>query len=457
MYYVMSLSRFLAVVISPRHPQIFLNCHTRSAVWWVPLFVPPSRATRAADASDWVHRLSPRLVLSLPCKKQLGLASSSVLNAQQFSGFNSHWHSLCLKSRTPAPTRPRAANRVVVAQAGTYKVAILGAAGGVGEPLSLLIKMSPLVSTLHLYDIASVKGVAADLSHCNTPAQVAGFTGKDELAGCLSGADLVVIAAGVPRRKPGVTLDDLFVTNAGVVKELAEAVADHAPPGALVHVVTQPVDAVVPVAAEALKRKGAYDPRRLFGVTTLAVVRANALVAARKGLPLADVDVPVVGGHAGATALPLLSKARPKAAAAFTDEEAEELTARVRNAGTEVVEAKAASAGGGEEEGSSSSSATLSAAYAAARFVEASLRGLAGDGDVYECAYVQSQLVAELPFFASRVKLGRDGVEEVVGSELKGLTDYEARALEALKPQLKASIDRGVAYVQQQPTTAALN
>jgi malate dehydrogenase len=58
------------------------------------------------------------------------------------------------------------------ARAAAYKVAVLGAAGGIGQPLSLLIKMSPLVSDLHLYDIANVKGVVADLSHCNTPAKV---------------------------------------------------------------------------------------------------------------------------------------------------------------------------------------------------------------------------------------------------------------------------------------------
>ncbi|XP_062190095.1 malate dehydrogenase, chloroplastic-like [Phragmites australis] len=374
---------------------------------------------------------------SVPRKKQPRLGAST-FNAQQFSGSSSHWHAVNLRSRVP---RPRAANRAVVAQAGSYKVAILGAAGGIGQPLSLLIKMSPLVSALHLYDIANVKGVTTDLSHCNTPAQVAGFTGKDELAGSLAGVDVVVIPAGVPR-KPGMTRDDLFGINAGIVKELVEAVADNAP-GALIHIISNPVNSTVPIAAEVLKQKGVYDPRKLFGVTTLDVVRANAFVAASKSLPLADVDVPVVGGHARATILPLLSKARPKTS--FTDEEAEELTARIQNAGTEVVEAKA---GAG--------SATLSMAYAAARFVDASLRGLDGDADVYECSYVQSQ-VTELPFFASRVKLGRDGVEEVVGSELRGLSDYEARALEALKPQLKASIDKGIAYVQHQPTAAALN
>ena len=52
------------------------------------------------------------------------------------------------------------------------KVAILGAAGGIGQPLALLMKLNPLVSSLSLYDIAGTVGVAADVSHINTPALV---------------------------------------------------------------------------------------------------------------------------------------------------------------------------------------------------------------------------------------------------------------------------------------------
>lgn len=52
------------------------------------------------------------------------------------------------------------------------KVALLGAAGGIGQPLSLLLKMNSMIDELTLYDIANVKGVAADLSHCNTPVKV---------------------------------------------------------------------------------------------------------------------------------------------------------------------------------------------------------------------------------------------------------------------------------------------
>ncbi|XP_074567624.1 malate dehydrogenase, chloroplastic-like [Curcuma longa] len=321
----------------------------------------------------------------------------------------------------------------------SFKVAVLGAAGGIGQPLGLLIKMSPLVSALHLYDIANVKGVAADLSHCNTPSQVLDFTGPSELANCLKGADVVVIPAGVPR-KPGMTRDDLFNINAGIVKTLIEAVADNCP-DAFIHIISNPVNSTVPIAAELLKQKGVYNPKKLFGVTTLDVVRANTFIAQKKELKLIDVDVPVVGGHAGITILPLLSKTRPTVT--FSDEEIKELTVRIQNAGTEVVEAKA---GAG--------SATLSMAYAAARFVESSLRALDGDGDVYECSFVQSELT-ELPFFASRVKLGQKGIEAFVSTDLEGLSEYESKALEALKPELKASIEKGMAFVHKTAATAA--
>lgn len=89
------------------------------------------------------------------------------------------------------------------------------AGGGIGQPLSLLLKMNKLVTELALYDIAGTPGVAADLSHCNTPVKVTAHTEAGELPTCLEGCDLVVIPAGVPR-KPGMTRDDLFNTNAGV-------------------------------------------------------------------------------------------------------------------------------------------------------------------------------------------------------------------------------------------------
>jgi malate dehydrogenase len=66
----------------------------------------------------------------------------------------------------------------------------------------------------------------------------------------------------------------------------------------------------VPIAAETLKRLGVYDPKRLFGVTTLDVVRAKTFYAEKAGVDVDKVDVPVVGGHAGVTILPLFSQVR---------------------------------------------------------------------------------------------------------------------------------------------------
>ncbi|XP_042429724.1 malate dehydrogenase, mitochondrial-like [Zingiber officinale] len=312
------------------------------------------------------------------------------------------------------------------------KVAILGAAGGIGQPLALLMKLNPLVSNLSLYDIAGTPGVAADVSHINTRAQVAGYAGEDQLGTALEGSDVVIIPAGVPR-KPGMTRDDLFKINAGIVKSLCTAIAKYCP-NAVVNMISNPVNSTVPIASEVFKKAGTYDEKKLFGVTTLDVVRAKTFYAGKAKVPVADVNVPVVGGHAGITILPLFSQATP-VSNDLSHEDIKALTKRTQDGGTEVVEAKAGKG-----------SATLSMAYAGAIFADACLKGLNGAPDIVECSFVQSS-VTELPFFASKVKLGKNGVEEVFG--LGSLSDYEKEGLENLKPELKASIEKGIKFAQE--------
>lgn len=209
--------------------------------------------------------------------------------------------------------------------------------------------------------------------------------GEDQLGEALKGADVVIIPAGVPR-KPGMTRDDLFKINAGIVKALVEACGKHcpkvraassqagldacswqlfaevteslpciiqadSPPSpiavaqALLNIISNPVNSTVPIAAETLKRLGVYDEKRVLGVTTLDVVRclphlviwllwrclsrlaatlmytpprvssawqvrAKTFYAEKAGLDVSKVDVPVVGGHAGVTILPLFSQVR---------------------------------------------------------------------------------------------------------------------------------------------------
>lgn len=311
------------------------------------------------------------------------------------------------------------------------KVAVLGAAGGIGQPMALLLKQSPLVSHLALLDIVNTPGVAADLSHISTKAKVTSHQGADELKGALEGCDAVAIPAGVPR-KPGMTRDDLFNTNASIVQNLAEACAKYCPK-AIICIISNPVNSTVPIASEAYKKAGVYDPARILGVTTLDIVRANTFVAEAKGLNVDEVSVPVIGGHSGVTILPLLSQVSPKVS--FTQDEIEKLTDRIQNAGTEVVNAKA---GAG--------SATLSMAYAGSQFVCSVLEALNGKTGVTQCAFIKSD-VTDSSYFATPLELGKDGVAKNLG--MGELSDYEKKKMEEVLPELHKNIQKGEAFANK--------
>jgi malate dehydrogenase len=189
------------------------------------------------------------------------------------------------------------------------KAAVLGAAGGIGQPLSLLMKSCHLIDELALYDVVNTPGVAADLSHISTPAITTGYLPKDDgLKKALEGCDLVIIPAGIPR-KPGMTRDELFNVNAGIVRDLVTGVANYCPK-AFVLIISNPVNSTVPIACEILKAHNVFDARRVFGVTTLDVVRASTFTAQVVGeMDPRKLTIPVVGGHSGETIVPLLSQA----------------------------------------------------------------------------------------------------------------------------------------------------
>lgn len=310
------------------------------------------------------------------------------------------------------------------------KVAVLGAAGGIGQALALLLKTQlPAGSKLSLYDIAPVTpGVAVDLSHIPTAVEIKGFAGEDPTP-ALVGADVVLISAGVAR-KPGMDRSDLFNINAGIVRNLIEKVAVTCPK-ALVGIITNPVNTTVAIAAEVMKKAGVYDKNRLFGVTTLDVIRSETFIAELKGLNVADVKINVIVGHSGVTILPLLSQVE---GVTFSDEEVASLTKRIQNAGTEVVEAKA---GGG--------SATLSMGQAACRFGMSLVRGLQGEANVVECAYVDGGS-EHAEFFAQPVLLGKNGIEKVL--PYGEVSAFEANARDSMLDTLKGDIKLGVDFVK---------
>ena len=311
------------------------------------------------------------------------------------------------------------------------KVAVLGAAGGIGQALALLLKTQlPSGSELSLYDIAPVTpGVAVDLSHIPTAVKIKGFAGEDATP-ALEGAELVLISAGVAR-KPGMDRSDLFNVNAGIVKNLVQQIAKTCPK-ACIGIITNPVNTTVAIAAEVLKKAGVYDKNKLFGVTTLDIIRSNTFVAELKGKQPTDIDVPVIGGHSGVTILPLLSQIP---GVSFSADEVADLTKRIQNAGTEVVEAKA---GGG--------SATLSMGQAAARFGLSLVRALQGEKGVVECAYVEGD-GQHARFFSQPLLLGKNGIEE--RQAIGQLSAFEQNALEGMLDTLKKDIQLGEEFVNK--------
>jgi len=323
------------------------------------------------------------------------------------------------------------------------KVAVLGAAGGIGQPLSLLLATTvPGITHLTLYDIVNVNGVAADLMHCNSGVTVTGHLGPDQLPDALRDAQLVVIPAGLPR-KPGMSRDDLFNINAGIVRDLATACAQHCP-NAIIAIISNPVNSTVPVAVEVLRRHGKFDARRVLGVTTLDSVRAATFVHENVASVPINTRVTVLGGHSGHTIVPVLSRL----AHGLDQAKLDALVNRVQFGGDEVVQAK-----------QGAGSATLSMAYAARRFVESLLRARTTD-NVVESAYVyigddsgiagadaiRAKVGSGCSFLAVDVALTKDGATRAL--PIEGLTEYEEGLLKNAVQELKGSIAKGVEFVQ---------
>lgn len=127
--------------------------------------------------------------------------------------------------------------------------------------------------------------------------------------------------------------DDLFNTNASIVRDLADC-CSKVNPKAFFSIITNPVNSTLPIASEVYKRNNAYDPKRLFGITTLDVSRANRFIAELKNLDPTKVNVPVIGGHSGVTIMPIISQCNPKVE--FPEDVLKKLTVRIQEAGTEV-------------------------------------------------------------------------------------------------------------------------
>ena len=184
------------------------------------------------------------------------------------------------------------------------------------------------------------------------------------------------------------------------------------------------------------KSKNVYNPKRLFGVTTLDVVRASRFISQLKSTDPANENITVIGGHSGATIVPLLSQSGYTLEGSTLDD----YIRRVQFGGDEVVQAK-----GG------AGSATLSMAMAGARFAESLLKAAQGQKGVIEPTFVDSPLYKDrgCEYFASNVELGPNGVEKIhpVGK----VTAHEEQLLDVCLQDLAKNIEKGVKFAKENP------
>lgn len=288
------------------------------------------------------------------------------------------------------------------------KVAVIGA-GFYGSTTAQRLAEYDIFDTVVLTDIIEGKpeGLALDMNQSRPvegfETRVVGQTTGQDGAGyeAITGSDIVVITAGLPR-KPGMSRMDLIETNAGIVRQVCENVARHAP-DAVVIVVSNPLDEMT-----ALARIATGFPRhRVLGQAgMLDTARFTNFVAEALDVPVGSVRTLTLGSH-GDTMVPVPSACTVdgKPLADVMDQpKIDELVDRTRNGGGEVVELL------------KSGSAYFAPSAAAARMA----RAVAQDSGAVlpVCAWVDGEYGISGVYLGVTAELGAAGVRKVVETDL---------------------------------------
>lgn len=217
------------------------------------------------------------------------------------------------------------------------KFAVIGA-GFTGTTTALMLAQKELGDVV-LVDIPSMenptKGKALDMLEAS-PVQKfdSTITGTSDYKD-IQDADMVIITAGIPR-KPGMSRDDLIATNAKIIKEVSEKIAQYAPESYIL-VLSNPVDAMTYVC---YKTTG-FPKNRVIGQSgVLDTARFNTFVAQELGVSVEDVSGFVLGGH-GDSMVPLVRYSYAGGIPLeklLTEEKIDAIVERTRKGGGEIVD-----------------------------------------------------------------------------------------------------------------------
>lgn len=292
-----------------------------------------------------------------------------------------------------------------------FKVTVVGA-GNVGATTAQRIYERGYADVV-LVDVVEdmPQGKALDLLESGpvlgTDAQIIGANNYEPTAG----SDVVVITAGIARR-PGMSRDDLLLTNMRIVGSVTEQVVQHSPDSILV-VVSNPLDAMVQHA----HKVSGFPSERVVGMAgILDTARFRTFLAQELGVSVTNIQAYVLGGH-GDTMVPLI-QTTTIGGSPVTDlidaERLEEIVQRTRDGGAEIVGLL------------KTGSAYYAPSAATAQMVEAILLDRK---EILPCAtMLQGQYGITGLYVGVPVKLGSAGVEEIIEIQL---SESEQSALEA--------------------------
>ena len=281
------------------------------------------------------------------------------------------------------------------------KITVVGA-GAVGSSLIQWLAMKEL-GDICLVDIVEdmPKGKALDLSEASPiwgyDLNIEGTNDYKDSAD----SDIIVITAGLPR-KPGMSRDDLLFKNVEIVKSVTEKVAPLSP-NAIIIVVSNPLDAMVYVAYKA----SGFPTNRVMGMAgILDTARFRYFVARELDVSVEDVNGFVLGGH-GDTMVPiprLSTVAGIPITELLPQKKIDEIVERTRKGGGEIV----------------SLLKTGSAFFAPSAAVVQMIESIIKDKKrIFPCcAYCSKEYDVGGYFVGVPVKLGANGVEEVIEVKL---------------------------------------
>jgi malate dehydrogenase len=250
--------------------------------------------------------------------------------------------------------------------------------------------------------------------------KITGTNGYDETAD----SDIVVITAGIAR-KPGMSRDDLLMTNYGVIKGVTEQVAKRSP-NAILILVTNPLDAMCWTAAKA----SGFPRERVIGMAgVLDTARFRTFIAEELNVSFENVTAMVLGGH-GDTMVPLVRFTNVSGipiTELMDQQTIDRLVQRTRDGGAEIVRHL------------KTGSAYYAPAASTCEMVESILKD---KKKVLPCAvHLEGEYGIHGLFVGVPVKLGAKGVEQIyeikLSAEEAGALKKSAAAVQELVDVLK--------------------